>query len=120
MKHKASEHNEQVALVTKLRREGFFVASVPNGGKRDVREAKRLKDEGAMAGIPDLFVVLPGGRMVWIELKTRKGGRVSEAQKEVHARLETLGHVVILGKGAKDAWDQFIEVDDVREVLKMC
>ena len=45
MKHKASEHNEQVALVRKLRTMGYFVAAVPNGGKRDVREATRMKQE---------------------------------------------------------------------------
>jgi len=106
MKHKASEHNEQVALVRKLRGLGYFVLAIPNGGKRDAREAKRLKDEGVMAGIPDLLLVLPDGRSFWIELKTRKGGRVSEVQNQIHADLEELGHDVIVAKGAKDAWEQ--------------
>jgi len=108
MKHKASEHNEQVALVRKLRAMGYFVAAVPNGGKRDVREATRMKQEGVVAGVPDLFVLLDGGRIIWIELKTRKGSRVSDAQHVIHAEFESRGQTVIVGKGAKDAFDQFI------------
>lgn len=105
MKHKASEHNEQVALVAKLRREELFVFAIPNGGKRDVREAKRMKDEGVTAGIPDLCVIFKGAS-IWIELKTRKGGRVSDVQRHIHARIEDNGQTVILAKGAKDAYDQ--------------
>ena len=109
-KFQPSEHNEQVALVRKLRSLGYFVAAVPNGGKRDVREASRMKQEGVVAGVPDLFVLLDGGRIIWIELKTRKGGRVSEAQHAIHAEFEERGQVVIVGKGAKDAFDQFFEL----------
>ena len=50
------------------------------------------------------------GRIIWIELKTRKGGRVSEAQHAIHAEFEERGQVVIVGKGAKDAFDQFVEL----------
>ena len=110
MKHKASEHNEQVALVRKLRSLGYFVAAVPNGGKRDVREASRMKQEGVVAGVPDLFVLLDGGRIIWIELKTRKGGRVSAVQHAVHEEFESRGQTVIVGKGAKDAFDQFTSI----------
>lgn len=106
-KFQPSEHSEQCALVNKLRAEGYFVAAIPNGGKRDAREAKRLKDEGVTSGVPDLFVVLDCGKIIWIELKVRKGGKVSESQKEVHAKFVSLGHVVIIAKGAKDAYDQF-------------
>ena len=100
------ERDEQVSLVNELRSNGFFVFAVPNGGKRDLVTAKRLKDEGATAGIPDLQIVLDGGRVIWIELKKRKGGRVSPAQKEIHERLISLGHTVIIGYGAKDAMEK--------------
>ena len=104
-----SEHDEQVAVVRWLRKNGYFVFAVPNGGIRDAITAKRLKDEGAMSGIPDLQIVLPEGKVIWIELKRREGGRLSPVQKEVHKRLEELGHIVIVGYGAKDAMEKFKE-----------
>lgn len=41
------------------------------------------------AGVPDRVVVLPGGEVVWVELKTPKGV-VSEIQKRTHLRLKEL------------------------------
>lgn len=59
---------------------------VPNGGWRSFTEAKRLKNMGVMAGLPDIEVI-SGGRAIWIELKT-PGGRVSDAQVHCHQRLQ--------------------------------
>lgn len=72
-----------------------------------MREAAMLKREGVVAGVPDIFVLLEGGKIVWIEMKKRKGGRLSDAQKTVHAAFAELGHDVIVGLGAKDAFDRF-------------
>lgn len=33
--------------------------AIPNGGKRNAREAARLKAEGVTPGVPDLFLQLP-------------------------------------------------------------
>ena len=46
-------------------------------------------------GWPDRLLVLPGGRQIWVETKT-VGGRVSAAQRIVHAQLRRLGHRVEL------------------------
>lgn len=113
-----SEHDEQKALVKKLRSAGLFVFAVPNGGLRDAITAKRLKDEGATSGIPDLQIILDGGRVAWVEMKRRKGGTVSPAQKAVHERLESMGHVVVVGMGAKDAWDKILALDIAGPVLQ--
>ena len=45
--------------------------AVPNGGKRNVREATRLKSQGVKAGVPDLFLAYPSARFAgfFIELK---------------------------------------------------
>ncbi len=100
-----SEHDEQVVVVRWLRKQGIFVYAVPNGGLRDAITSKRLKDEGATSGIPDLQIVLDGGRVIWLEMKRRKGGSVSTTQKAIHEKLEGLGHTVIVAKGAKEAVD---------------
>src|SRR5664279_2540991 len=48
------------------------------------------------AGIPDRLVMLPGGRMFLVELKTETG-RLSPIQREIHHRLAELGiHVYTL------------------------
>lgn len=46
--------------------------SVPNGGKRTAREAYRLKQEGAVAGVSDLILLI-GGTATLIEMKTATG-----------------------------------------------
>lgn len=49
----------------------------------------------AERGAPDRIAVLPGGRVVWIELK-RPGGTVARAQEYQHRRLRALGHEVLV------------------------
>lgn len=44
-------------------------------------------------GMPDRLIVLPGGRVVWAELKT-DGGKLSEMQRYRIGRLRSQGHSV--------------------------
>lgn len=48
---------------------------VPNGGRRDSREAARLKAQGVKPGVPDLFLPVARGGYhgLWIELKAGRG-----------------------------------------------
>jgi len=48
-----------------------------------------------MTGWPDLLIYLPKGRHLMIELKT-ESGKLSNAQKNIHAQLESLGHQVLI------------------------
>lgn len=64
---------------------------VPNGGDRDPREAKRLKQSGVKAGVPDL-IFLAHQRFYCLELKEPGGkGRLSKAQEVMHPRLIAAG-----------------------------
>jgi len=72
----------------------------PNGEKRSIKTAVRLKKMGVVAGIPDLFV--PSWKL-YIELKREKGGVVSEAQKKIMDYLSRVGYTCIIGHGATDA-----------------
>ena len=60
------------------------------GAKRHPAEQARLKAMGMQPGQPDISLYLPGGRTVFIELKTEKG-RVSDNQRERHELLKNLG-----------------------------
>jgi len=57
--------------------------AVPNGGRRDVIEAKRLKAEGVVSGAPDLILLIGDSKYnaLCIEMKAGKG-KQSDNQKE--------------------------------------
>lgn len=57
--------------------------AVPNGGRRDAVTASRLKDEGVVAGVADLILMVTNHYYcaLLVEMKTEKG-RQSESQKE--------------------------------------
>jgi hypothetical protein len=103
-----SEHDEQAGFVAWFRAQfpGVLIFAVPNGGRRAISEAKRLRDEGVVPGVPDLCVPAWG---LWIEMKRARGGRLSSEQRGVIAYLERIGHTVIVGCGARDASAQVIE-----------
>lgn len=77
---------------------------IPNGGSRNKAEAARLKAQGVRAGVPD--ICLPAARGcyhgLYIELKRRNGGRVSEAQREWIEYLENAGYCARVCHG----WDE--------------
>lgn len=81
----------------------------PNGGKRNLREAVRLKAQGLMSGYPDLhlFVARRGYHGLFIEMKSPKG-RLSENQKIVIARLVEQGHRVTVCNSFESAKDEII------------
>lgn len=67
-----------------------LIFSVPNGGSRNVVEAKKLKYTGLMAGVSDL-IVLHNGKTLFCELKIEKGIQ-SEKQKEFEQIVSNLGY----------------------------
>lgn len=78
---------------------------IPNGGKRDVTTAKRLKAEGTKAGVPDIHlpVARNGFHGLYIEMKKQKGGKLSKDQKEWLKALSDQGHYVAVCKGCDAA-----------------
>lgn len=65
--------------------------AVPNGGKRDIRTAVKLKATGTKAGIPDLVFICPRTRVShFIEVKKPKG-RLSKEQSVFRDDAITLG-----------------------------
>ena len=108
----ASEDAEQVAVVNWLRAKGALVFHIPNGMKSGPVTGARFKRLGVLAGVPDLCFVLHSGRVVWIEMKKIKG-KVSKEQIAVHEQMINLGHIVVIGYGAKDAIKKIIMLDVV-------
>ena len=103
-----SEHSEQVGFINWFRVQypRVLIFAIPNGEKRSISVAKRLKAEGVVRGVPDLYV--PAWNL-WVEMKRVSGGRLSPDQKEMITYLENIGHKVIVGKGAGDASKKVLE-----------
>lgn len=80
------EHRIQTACVRWFRMAHPRLAprlfAVPNGGRRDGITGARLKEEGVLAGVADLILLVPNAdyHALLIEMKTPKG-RQSESQK---------------------------------------
>jgi len=98
----ASESHEQQEVVKWFRQtyKDVLIYSTPNGGSRSISEACRLKCEGVVKGIPDLFI--PAWRL-WVEMKKVSGGKVSEEQKSVINYLQSVGYSAIVCAGAEEA-----------------
>jgi len=82
MKRSHPEDGIQKAIVSYMHMAaapGVFIAAIPNGGLRSHLEAKIMKGLGVRAGVADLFVVGPGAKVYFVEVKAPKG-RLSEHQ----------------------------------------
>lgn len=77
----------------------------PNGGFRDAREAHNLRRQGVKAGVPDVCLPVPRGGYhgLYIELKRKKGGRLSEEQRVWLDRLNRLGYRAVCCNGCEAA-----------------
>ena len=84
-----------VNFLSELRRQNkisFFVNI--EGAKRDKRQQIAAKRHGMRPGRPDLEIILPDGKIVFVELKRYSGGKLTLPQKETHEELSQLGHDV--------------------------
>lgn len=105
MRRSNPEHKIQVALMDYLaiagRRDLHWFA-IPNGEKRHIMVASRLKAEGVRRGTPDLCFLLPEGRVGWLEMKTAKG-TLSAEQKAFRDRAQMLGHFWAMARSVDEA-----------------
>lgn len=78
---------------------------IPNGGKRNIVTAAKLKAQGVKAGVPDLFlpVARNGCHGLYIEMKRIRGGKLSPQQTSWMDALQRQGYAVAVCKGAEEA-----------------
>ncbi len=101
--------------------------AIPNGGKRNLREAARLKQQGVKPGVPDILVAYPvkrtynepctGGLQIitvesfpglFIEMKRpieplKPKPTISAAQKAMMSWLSAKGYKCVIAYGFEDA-----------------
>ena len=103
----ASEHLIQSSLIGTLYyklRPQIVRMSIPNGGLRNATVQNKLINEGLLNGAPDLIFAMEAGRTLWLEMKTRKGV-LSDEQRGVKFKLESLGHTWALARSVDEALD---------------
>jgi hypothetical protein len=108
-KAEASEHQHQAALihwcdVHKYRvPELGLLFAIPNGGKRSISVAVKLKAEGVQSGIPDLFLPVPrdsdwihdAAHGLFVEMKIR-GNSTTKEQAQWIVTLQGRGYASIV------------------------
>ena len=105
---KISEHQEQVMLITWFRMQykqyKYHLWAIPNGGSRHIVTAVNLKAEGVLAGVSDLFLMIPkaGWHGMFIELKA-KGGKLSDKQIEFMGAATLMGYQAVVCYGFDEA-----------------
>ena len=78
---------------------------IPNEGKRSAWGGSSLKQQGMRPGIPDICLPVPNlhHTALYIEMKRRKGGRMSEEQKRWLFNLNKVGCMAVVAYGFEDA-----------------
>lgn len=93
-----AEHRIQCACVRWFRYQyptlAFLLFAIPNGGQRSARTGSRLKDEGVLAGVADMFLSHPGAdgsHGLYIEMKAGKNGQ-TDTQKAFQHSVTAAGY----------------------------
>lgn len=110
-----TESAEQIKFVNRVRHfyPGLVIFAIPNGGGRSPMEATRLKEEGVLAGVPDLMIPLPcfqGDTFTsgfFIEMKRQSGGYISKEQDDMLVWLRAAGYHAFVAYGCTPAWEKF-------------
>lgn len=102
------ESRFQQAAVIKLRSNGYFCFSVPNGVKLYGKQGNIARNEGMLAGVSDLIVLLTC-YPVFVEFKNPNGrGRQNPDQKKFERNVKKLGYRYVVWD-SMDHVDQFID-----------
>ena len=84
-----------------------LLAHIPNEGKRTKTTGARLKREGLRRGYPDIILDVPRGGYhgLKIELKRRKGSKITPDQKKWIIKLNKQGYAAAFCYGWEQAWE---------------
>lgn len=103
------EHAIQCSCVRwmRLQHRGLLLFAIPNGGARTPLTGSRLRDEGVVRGVADLFLAEArcGLHGLFIEMKTRTG-----AQRDTQKRFERLAVERGYGYVICRSFDQFRDI----------
>jgi len=101
-KKQVSEHIEQTNFINwfKVNYPKIIIFAIPNGGFRAGLAGAKLKKEGVLKGVSDLFI--PELKL-FIEMKRVKGSYASKEQKQFIKDMIALGYKAEIAKGFEAA-----------------
>lgn len=84
---------------------------IPNEGRRSWAAAHELRAQGLKSGVPDICLPVARGEYhaLYIEMKRRKGGRVSDTQRGWINALNRAGNLALVCKGWEEARDVIVQ-----------
>lgn len=103
------EHLAQSLLIKWFRLQYPLMAkclwAIPNGGARHIGTALKLKAEGVMPGVSDLFLMIPnnGHHGLFLEMKKEKGAKLQQNQLEFLNLAESMGYAAEVAYGFEEA-----------------
>ena len=105
-----TERREQAVVVrwARLNRDVYpeltWLFAIPNGGRREAREAQLLKAEGVTPGVADLCLLWSNGThpCLWIEMKSATGSLRPEQRAFRQWALDQ-GHLATVAYSAEEA-----------------
>lgn len=109
-------HCQVVELLQRSAVDGLRFWHTPNGGKRNVREAVKLKAMGTKRGISDLILSWRDGRMAYIELKSPKG-KLELDQEIFLSDMKLAGHATCVAKSFDECVD-FLNAQGAIKTIK--
>lgn len=93
-----AEIQKNIIAYVKLVYPDSLIFAVPNGGKRNIKEAVNLKRQGVVAGVSDL-ILIHKKKIYFIEVKSEKGMQ-SILQNQFQKYVESQGFNYIIVKSA--------------------
>jgi len=123
------EKTEQEMLVRwfEVQYPTLLLFAIPNGGSRNIVEAKSLRLGGVKAGIPDLMLTLPSNGLagLFIELKRPKvKGKpnpvVSKEQQQRIQQLSDAGYLAVVSYGFEEARNVIVNYLNAKEITDEC
>lgn len=123
-----TEEQEQISLMQQAAYHPIckkYLFAIPNGGKRHIVTALKLKAQGVKPGVPDILLAYPSGRYhgLFIELKrraqtkeqggSRSKGTLTADQMIVMRYLNDVNYLAQVAYGADEAWEiitKYLEV----------
>ncbi len=100
-----TEYQEQCLLVQYLELKGYLFSKLAQETFTKSWAIKmKNKMSGVRSGVPDMLIVLPNQKLLFIEMKRAKGGRTSEDQiKWIKALNNCRGVIAVEAHGFEEA-----------------
>lgn len=122
-KHDEAWEQKQLIQWARSQKWGSLLFHIPNESVGGMGWVVRNRQMGCRKGVPDLFLPIPKNRFhgLFIEMKSAKGGSLSNEQKSWLYNLKILGYQAVVAHGweeAKEAIENYLISDDLRKAQK--